>query len=426
MSTIEKGNKLEDQLYAYLQDQLERGDLVFGAHPPELCEVHKKKKYLCKERGRDVEFDVVVEIRRNNRAEPYSFVLFECKNHKEPVKERDITDFSDKIGRIFGHRTKGLIVTTSRLQSGAESIARSRGLGIVKFDANGVDVIAERTVGAWAEKRFVQRQMIDSPRRSKSLKFSGCNDGRYFGSLLQMLQNFRQGWRDAEIEVNDHQANSVPFLPDAAIQAAAYDALTLASYDGGEVHLEKLCAVLALDLTYSERVLQDADGNTILGSANFSKRSIEVNRHGDRNRERFTIAHEIGHFCLNHDKYLLSESIIERDLIFDTETEDAFNYDRLEYQANLFGSMMLLPEAQFRNAMEALRRQLNIYNKGFGHIFVDNQPCNYVPYNQMLSALSEYFGASKQVIEIRLKRAGLVTDQRKKSYPERQLPGVYQ
>jgi len=212
MSTIEKGNKLEDQLYAYLQDQLERGDLVFGAHPPTLCEVHKKKKYFCKERGSDVEFDVVIEIRRNNRAEPYSFVLFECKNHKEPVKERDITDFSDKIGRIFGHRTKGLIVTASRLQSGAESIARSRGLGIVKFDTNGLDVIADRTVGAWAENRFVQTQMIDNPRRSKSLKFSGCNDGRYFGSLQQMLQSFLQGWRDAGIDGNDHQANSVTFF----------------------------------------------------------------------------------------------------------------------------------------------------------------------------------------------------------------------
>lgn len=425
MSTTEKGNKLEDRLYGYLQDQLDRGELVFGAHPATLCELHKKKEYFCNERGGNVEFDVVVEVRRSDRSEPHLYVLFECKNHKGPVQERDITDFSHKIGRIFGHSAKGIIVSASRLQSGAESVARSRRLGIVKFDANGIDIIADRTAGSWAEKRFVEAQMIDSPRRSKSLKFSGCNEGRYFGSFQQMLQSFQPGRTDPEIESNDHQAKSVTFLPDMEIQAAAQEALTVALYGGGEVHLEKLCVELALDLTYSERVLQDADGNIILGSANFSKRSIEINRHGDRNRERFTVAHEIGHFCLNHDKYLHSESIIERDLIVDTETDDTFNYERLEYQANLFGSMILLPEKQFRHAVEALRQELNISDRGFGYIFVDDQPCNYAPYNQMLSALSDHFGASKQAIEIRLKRAGLLTDERGKSYSYRlRSPGV--
>ncbi|WP_199537848.1 restriction endonuclease [Phaeobacter inhibens] len=255
MSTIEKGNKLEDQLFGYLQDQLDREELVFDAYPAALCEVHKKKKYFCKERGGDVEFDVVVELRRSGRREPHLFVLFECKNHKDPVQERDITDFSDKIGRIFGHAAKGLIVTASRLQSGAESIAKSRRLGIVKFDANGVDVIADRTGRAWAENRFVQTQMIDGPRRSKSLKFSACSDGKYFGSFQQMLYSFQIDRSDTASKTKDHQAKSVTFLPEAEIQAAAQKILTLAGYDGGEVDVEQLCAFLALDLSYSEQVL---------------------------------------------------------------------------------------------------------------------------------------------------------------------------
>ncbi|WP_199537878.1 ImmA/IrrE family metallo-endopeptidase [Phaeobacter inhibens] len=163
----------------------------------------------------------------------------------------------------------------------------------------------------------------------------------------------------------------------------------------------------------------------MLGSANFSNRSIQVNRHDDRNRERFTVAHEIGHFFLEHDKYLRSESIVERDLFIETETKDAFNYDRLEYQANLFGSMLLLPEAQFRHAVKVLRRQLNVNDRGFGYIFVDDQPCNYTPYNQILTALSDHFGASKRAIEIRLKRAGLVTDMRGTGSANRlRFPGV--
>ena len=47
MNTLAKGNKLEDKLYAYLADQLSRDQLVFGVHPANLCEIHKKKKYYC-------------------------------------------------------------------------------------------------------------------------------------------------------------------------------------------------------------------------------------------------------------------------------------------------------------------------------------------------------------------------------------------
>lgn len=411
MSTTQKGNKLEDYLYQYLREQLDLGDLVFGAHPATLCELYKKKGYFCNERGRNIEFDVVVEIRRSDRKEPHLYLLFECKNHKGPVQERDITDFSDKVGRIFKHNAKGIIVSASRLQSGAERIARNRGLGIVKFDANGIDIVADRTSGSWTEKDFVEAQMLDGLRRSKSLKFSGCDEGIFFGSFQQMLQCLQPDHRKDEPKIR--QPKSVTFLPDTKIQQAAEQALALISYEGGEVHLENLCAKLGLNLIYFERTLQDADGNIILGSANFNKRSIEINRHGDRNRERFTIAHEVGHFLLSHDRYLHSDAIIESDLIDSDGKDEVFNYERLEFQANIFGSMILLPEHQFLQSLHSLRAEVGISDKGFGYIFVDDQPCNYAPFNQLLSQLSFHFGTSKQVIEIRLKRAGLLTDERR-------------
>ena len=45
VSTLEKGNKLEDKFYQYLLAQKRQGDLVFGAYPPKLCKIYKKKKY---------------------------------------------------------------------------------------------------------------------------------------------------------------------------------------------------------------------------------------------------------------------------------------------------------------------------------------------------------------------------------------------
>lgn len=412
MNTTEKGNKLEDQLYDYLHGQLVRGKHVFDVYPATLCEVHKKKKYYCREREGDVEFDVVIEIRREGRSEPHLRVIFECKNHEKPVQERDIRDFSDKIRGISAHGAKGLVVSSSRLQSGAEKVARNRGLGIVKFDENGIDIVADRTGGTWAENHFVKNQIFDGPEKSKSLKFSAYSDGRFFGSVNQLLRSFAPELAVGGGTVVGPLTNYVTFKSDTEIREIAQNSLNHLRHVRGAVDLEKLCVELDLQLSFSERLAQDPDGNPILGTANFNKTTIEVNLHGNKHRERFTIAHEIGHFCLRHDQYLHSDSIIEHDLLVDAQSDGTLNYERLESQANIFASELLLPDGDFRISVEALRLYIGIVDRGFGYIFVDDQPCNYTLYNKMMSALSNHFDVSKQAIEIRLKRMGLVTDKR--------------
>jgi Zn-dependent peptidase ImmA (M78 family) len=413
MNTTEKGNKLEDQLYDYLHGQLARGKHVFDVYPANLCEVHKKKKYYCRDREGDVEFDVVIEIRREGRSEPHLRVIFECKNHENPVQERDIRDFSDKIGGISAHGTKGLVVSSSRLQSGAEKVARNRGLGVVKFDENGIDIVVDRTGGTWTENHFVKNQIIDGTEHSKSLKFSAYSDGKFFGSIDQLLRSFTPEFAVEGGTAVGPQTNYVPFIPDNEIREIAQKTLNLLRYVRGAVDLRRLCEEIEVQLTFSETLAQDFDGHPILGTANFTERMIEVNLQGNKHRERFTIAHEIGHFCLRHDRYLHSESVIEHDLLVDAKSDDTPNYERLENQANIFASELLLPVGDFQISVEALRLHIGIVDRGFGYIFVDDQPCNYTPYNEMMFALSDHFEVSKQAIEIRLKRMGLVTDKRK-------------
>lgn len=43
MSTTEKGNRLEDDLYEYLLKQYKELDLIYGVYPASLCKVHRKK-----------------------------------------------------------------------------------------------------------------------------------------------------------------------------------------------------------------------------------------------------------------------------------------------------------------------------------------------------------------------------------------------
>lgn len=314
MNATEKGNRLEDKLYDYLRDQIDRRSLVYDVYPPELCSLHKKKSYYCSERKDNVEFDVVVEVRRSGRDEPHIILVFECKNHDNAIKESYVRVFSDQLRTVFGHAAKGIIVTPKRLQSGAEKLAASRKLGIVKFDENGTETIADRKSSGWAEKGYIQSQLSAGGKRGKSLKFSAYLNEGYFSSFHHMLRGLETYSSSAERKITERRTICVPFLSAAEIKDSAAKARSRVVYEGGEVNVEALCSALSLNLSFLERVTYDSDGNTILGSANFANRSIDINQHGNRNRERFTVAHEIGHFFLNHDRYLFSESILENDL----------------------------------------------------------------------------------------------------------------
>lgn len=415
MNSTAKGDKLEDAFFDYLRDQKDRGELVFGLYPSNRCEIVKRKGYPCRERGGKVQFDVVIELYRDGSQTPSSYVVFECKNYQGAIPETRVTDFSDKLNRVFRHAVKGVLVVSSRLQSGADAIARSRSLGIVKYDATGFEVVADRNGVNCLENRFVRSQIFQDERSGRSLRFSAFDDGRFFGTINQFLRSLEPELFVAEEAEIGKARHSVPFVSDQEIERMATTILEAVHYRSGPVDLKKICSLLRLDLQFSKKTTLNPDGVVVLGSANFDRRSIQINLHKDRNRERFTIGHEIGHFCLKHDRYLRSETIVEQDLFIDLDTENVLNYDRLEFQANAFSSSIVLPTRIFRIAVEVGRQKFDIRDRSHGYIYVDDQLCNSVTYDELLTDLSLYFEVSKQAIEIKLKRLGLLNDQRRRN-----------
>ncbi len=412
VSTVEKGNKLEDKFFNYLIEQQKRKDFVCEAHPPELCKIYQKKRYMCSERKREIEFDVVIELYRKGGTSPYLHILFECKNHKGSIPERDITDFSDKVGRLFQHANKAVLVTSSRLQSGARNIAENRKIGIVKFNEHGFEVVADRKSNSNLNAHLVNSQLFNNGQPTKSLKFSALHDGQLFGTIDEFLQSLDPVLSANKSTPNNQIERKIPFLSQTAIEKQAYSTLEKIDYQSGPVDIERLCSELEIDLSYKTIKVKDEDGNYVLGSANFDRKSIEIYRHHNLHRERFTIAHEIGHFCLRHDRYLRAESIIDRNLFIQSDLESTFPYEKLEFHANAFASELLLPKHIFREKTAEIRNFLNIRDRGHGYIYVDEQPCNYVPYLQLRADLSEYFEVSKQAIDIRLQKLGLLADRR--------------
>jgi len=407
--TTAKGNKLEDALYDYLIAQQKANAEIYGLYPAGRCVIRKKAKYDCPQRKKPVEFDVVIELYRDGRETVHSYVVFECKNYKSSVSEDRVTVFSDQIHRVFGHSVKGVVVVASQLQSGAESIARSRRMGIVKFTENGLDVIADRA-GYGVESAFVRSQIFDQGRRVKALKFSGYYEGQFVGTPGQLLQSLERSG-DAAVRP---AGVSVPYVSPAAIRATVKGILDGIGYKLGRVDLLAVCERMNLDLRFEPWAVVDESGAVVLGSAFFDLNRIEIYPQENLNRRRFTIAHEIGHFALGHGQHLRSETVIKEDLLSDVQEPNGFNYARLESQANLFASELLLPDHVFPYAVDIACQKFEMRsNIGNYRVYVDDQPVNFTAYNGMLSELADYFQVSKQAIDIRLKKMGIVNDQRK-------------
>lgn len=416
MNTTAKGNKLEDRFYEHLIEQQNSNEPVHDLFIPECCKIYKKKGYFSRDRNGDVELDVTIELFRKGSTERHSIIVFECKNHDSPVQERDIRDFSDKIRDIFPHSAKGVIVTASRLQSGAANVARNRHLGIVKYDEHGFETEVERKGGSLAKNSFIKAQILVDERPARSLKFSAFNDGRFYDSIISFLNSVDPSFFGVKEPNPDNTKISIPYLSKEEIRNEAQTVRSLINYKEGAVDLIGLCSELAIGLDFTGKLVKHANGENVLGSAKFDQKIIEINYHENPQRQRFTLAHEIGHFCLGHSKFMRSESIIESDLMADSPNESSFDFDWLEYQANEFASELLLPTRIFEIALNVGKEQLDIKNRGHGEIYVDDQYCNLSDYYQLLQNLSNYFDVSQQAVEVKLRKIGALTDQRTKSY----------
>lgn len=85
---------------------------------------------------------------------------------------------------------------------------------------------------------------------------------------------------------------------------------------------------------------------------------------------------------------------------------------RMEWQANYFASCLLLPRKRFvAKFLEQLKKR-NVENRGHGVLFVDRQKCNVRNFLAITDALRLEFDVSRTAVEIRLRKLGLLNDER--------------
>ncbi len=119
-----------------------------------------------------------------------------------------------------------------------------------------------------------------------------------------------------------------------------------------------------------------------------SRRIIGVNSAHSRNRQRFTIAHEIGHLLLHTGRHLIVDKTIRLQTPARVNLRDrtsSLATDKEEIEANGFAAELLMPEEMIRRAATKLLRE----NTTIGD-------------EKLVLELARLFRVSTQPVEIRL------------------------
>jgi Zn-dependent peptidase ImmA (M78 family) len=114
--------------------------------------------------------------------------------------------------------------------------------------------------------------------------------------------------------------------------------------------------------------------------------AIGVNEAHHPNRQRFSIAHELGHYLLHRNS---SDLFVDAAPIFFRDDRSSDGTERQEIQANAFAAELLMPEDMLR--AQLTNRPLDVFD------------------DIAMRQLAVRFGVSVQALSIRLTRLGLIT-----------------
>ncbi len=425
MDTTEKGDRLENQVYALFAELISENRFLAKK---ECCRIYKKKGYYSKDREKSIIFDVSVEITFPGQNTYSILMLIECKNYNYSVPVNDVEEFFSKTQQISGCNTKGVVVSTNSFQEGAFNFSKSKGIGLLRYyDKANLDWVLTRspsgmvsTSHSMPEWSNVYHGLRSQTHVSKIFDCYGFIDDTYTNSIHQFTSSLIRFELDgktaeslAEIE-RGFQSNSrlVPYKEHHEIELRCTNLLIEEHYEDGVVPLEIICASLSkkYDLEIQRNVRL---GSGILGEISFDPPVIKIDdaQAETDQRNRFTLAHELGHLLLGHQKYMTSEACHYSDIDLENPISVGItDIVRMEWQANYFASCLLLPTDQFVKAflIEAARNEL--VDKGYGLLYLDAQKCNQDTFYKVTSRLKNKFKVSRSAVKIRLGKLGFLNE----------------
>jgi len=420
MNTKAKGDKLETEVFALLEQELRGGRLGLSKD----AKIFSQKAYYSKDRESDIIFDIAIEVYPEGSTELSFLVLIECKNYSRSVPVGAVQNFSDSVKQVGGH--KGIMISTSAFQEGALNVCRSRRIGVMRyFNKGDFEWTLRRSVSAGtrpntpdhapARALEIFKGITETDYQSSIYDLYCYSDERHTNSLSEFIQNLL-GDEHKALYAPPRNLSIIRFIPEEKIEDLVAENLAKISYSGSTVPLRELRRSLRVNAREASVSGEEAMSRNAFGKITFNPLEIVIFRdHPDLTvpRRQFTVAHELGHYLLGHGRYMQQEfcggSDIERD---GRSGILALDIARMEWQANRFASCLLLPREQFIASFIKLIEQHNIKDKGYGVLYVDNGPWNLRTFISIVGTLASEFGVSQSVVEYRLKNLGLLNDKR--------------
>lgn len=419
-STYAKGELFEQKVFAYLSDELTAGRLLFA---PEFSTIHRKKKYFSQYREGFIVFDIAIEVRLPNRDTPSVIVLIECKNYDSTIPIDDVEEFSAKIDQVASLNGKGIFVSSSAFQAGALNFAKNKGMAVVRYLDEGNfkwelsrSLLMAASTASERRSAAIRHALIEpsyepavhSTYAATPLGFTNSWSGILQG-LLSSHNSEGEQFQDLFLP-RPASRQRVTFLSAPQIEGKTDDLLRSIGYTSGRVNLS---TITDQERTRSGLEVQfSGSSKSALGAISFNPPQIQIfadNKH--EHMARFTLAHELGHFYLGHDRYLQRELLHAQDLDSQLTTRmPSGEVERLEWQANAFAAYLLMPKQAFLERLAHLAVIHNIRNRGHGFLYLDTQPVNYQLVQYVIDDLSEHFNLSRTAVRLRLISLGLLVD----------------
>ncbi|TXT35103.1 MAG: hypothetical protein FD135_5094 [Comamonadaceae bacterium] len=439
-STTEKGNALERHIRDLFQVEID-ADRFWAKK--QNCKVFLKKGYFSKDRGTDIIFDVSIELYLPGAREYSSLVLIECKSYGRSIPVDDAEEFFAKVQQVAAANAKAVIASTASFQSGTLQFAKSKGIGLIRyFSPDHFKWELKRSPSATArttsdeDAEQIESALSQEDFRSLAFDLHMRSTVRDTNSLWDFFEDLMldSGLTAEQVlcvsNPRSKLTNQVPFYGKDDLEIMGIKALSGLGYAGGEVNLDLFCAREAArtGLVVETGVPSpDTDASKpVLGRIVFDPLVIQVyvGTTVNRGRDRFTLAHELAHHLLDHGRHLVRESCDDNDFILRRSVAiDGSDILRMEFQANYLAASLLMPHTYVKDDFHYVVRTLGISDKGFGPLYVDDQPCNIQNLNVVTVHLMKKYGVSRTAVKIRLDSMGLLRDTRGSSGP-RSIQGI--
>ncbi len=401
MNTTKKGDKLEDRVFLILKDLLSNDDFFVNEKN---SRIYKRKGYYSKEREADIITDISIETYMPG-AENYSMLtIIECKNlnHKVPVD--DIEEFESKLRQIGEHNTKGIVFTRLGFQKSALKVGKSRKLGLcIVEDKDKLQWISYRKnkLNGFTSSHVTERLMGEA---RSGLNFCAFHNNKTYECIPDLLIDF------GVIDYYSQKAKyvNVDFLTEGEISTVISNLIDSQCFYNGSLDMIKMCRYLTekhmIDFDFDKRL-----GDSVLGKVIYKDKKIVIDKDliSNKTKWRFTLAHEIGHLIL-HEKYSNELEVLSDHEIDVNELSDPSLNKRMEIQANVFASQLLMPLKPLLSLTQEFFKKERI-NKGY--LYLDYQSCNQHIVMKFLNQLQVYFEVSKSVAKYRLIGLKLLQDE---------------